>query len=198
MCPKVTEAYRTGVRERIIQAAIESFSQTGFDRTKMDDIADRLGLGKGTIYLYFKSKEDLFIAISDYFLRMMKGPLEAIFETKEDLISDAEQFYETFRKMGRPGDDRVVLEMIVESARNPRLKKVMHEHRLKIHDAIEGYLKRQVERGFFRKDLDTDSMAWALMALWTGQTIHKLVGVNEAANKKAWAVMIRAAYAGMS
>lgn len=198
MCPKVTEVHRSEVRERIIQAAIESFSQTGFDRTKMDDIAKRLGLSKGTIYLYFKSKEELFIAISDHYVRMMKGPLGAIFETKENLISDAEQFYETFRKMGRSGDDRVVFEMIVESARNARLKKAMHEHRLKIHDVIEGYLKRQVGRGFFRRDLDTDSMAWALMALWTGQTIHKLVGVNEAANKKAWSAIIRAAYAGMS
>ena len=38
--PKVTGLYKAEVREKIIQAAIESFSQTGFDRTKMEDIAN--------------------------------------------------------------------------------------------------------------------------------------------------------------
>ena len=49
--PKVTSLHKNEVRNRIIHAAIESFGQTGFDRTKMDDIAKRLGLSKGTLYL---------------------------------------------------------------------------------------------------------------------------------------------------
>ncbi|MCI0565036.1 MAG: TetR/AcrR family transcriptional regulator, partial [Nitrososphaera sp.] len=60
--PKVTGIYKAELREKIIQAAIASFAQTGFDRTKMEDIAKRLGLSKGTIYLYFEGKEDLFLA----------------------------------------------------------------------------------------------------------------------------------------
>ena len=42
--PKVTGQYKSDLREKIIQAAIESFAQTGFDKTKMEDIAKRLGL----------------------------------------------------------------------------------------------------------------------------------------------------------
>ena len=57
--------YKAEIKEKIIQAAVESFAQTGFDRTKMEDIAKRLGLSKGTLYLYFKSKEDLFLAICE-------------------------------------------------------------------------------------------------------------------------------------
>lgn len=186
------------MRERIIRAAIESFGQTGFDRTKMDDIAKRLGLSKGTLYLYFKGKEDLFIAISDYYIRMMKGQLETMAETREDLVADAEQFYETFRKMGRPGDDKVMFEMMVESTRNARLKKALHEHRLKIHNIIVAYLQRQVDKGFFRKDIDIDSLAWAFMSVWIGLTIYKLGGVSEATVKKAWAAIMRSAYGGMS
>ena len=60
MCPKVTELHKNEVRERILHAAMGSFAQTGYDKTKMDDIAKRLGLSKGTLYLYFKSKEDLY------------------------------------------------------------------------------------------------------------------------------------------
>jgi AcrR family transcriptional regulator len=70
--PKVTGQYKSDLREKIIQAAIESFAQTGFDRTKMEDIAKRLGLSKGTIYLYFNSKEDLFLAICEHYLKVMR------------------------------------------------------------------------------------------------------------------------------
>lgn len=44
MCPKVTPLHKSEVKERIIRAAVESFTQTGYDKTKMDDIAKRLGL----------------------------------------------------------------------------------------------------------------------------------------------------------
>ncbi|WP_337861921.1 TetR/AcrR family transcriptional regulator [Nitrososphaera sp.] len=189
--------HKAEVRDRIIHAAIESFSQAGFDRTKMDDIARRIGLSKGTLYLYFKSKEDLFIAISEHYINQLREPLDAEAPTREDLVADAEQFYETFRKIGRPGDDRVIFEMLVESTRNPRLKKAMHEHRLRVHGVIVSYLQRQVERGFFRSDIDIDSLAWAFMSAWVGLTIYKLCGVSEPTVKKAWASMMRAAYAGM-
>lgn len=50
-------------REAIILAALEEFYQNGFKASKMDDIAKRVNVSKGTLYLYFKSKEDVFIAV---------------------------------------------------------------------------------------------------------------------------------------
>jgi TetR/AcrR family transcriptional regulator, repressor for uid operon len=61
MCPKVTSQYKTEVSEKIVQAAIIAFSKYGYDRTKMDDIAETVKLSKGTLYLYFRSKEDFFM-----------------------------------------------------------------------------------------------------------------------------------------
>ena len=119
--PKVTSMYK---------AAIESFAQTGFDRTKMEDIAKRLGLSKGTIYLYFKSKEDLFLAICEY--NIQKGDKEdvGLFIRKENVASDAEQIYDNIRRREQ-GNDRVMLEMVAESARNPKLRKAMYELHVK-------------------------------------------------------------------
>ena len=48
--------------EQILQAAEEIFIQKGFGNARMEDIANETGLSKGTIYLYFKSKDDLIIA----------------------------------------------------------------------------------------------------------------------------------------
>src|SRR5262245_40817513 len=47
----------------IIAAALESFAGHGFAATRLDDIADRAGVTRGTLYLYFPSKEELFKAV---------------------------------------------------------------------------------------------------------------------------------------
>ena len=52
-------------KDQIMNAAEEVFAQKGFDEARMDDIAEETGLSKGTLYLYYKSKDDLIIAILD-------------------------------------------------------------------------------------------------------------------------------------
>jgi TetR/AcrR family transcriptional regulator, repressor for uid operon len=197
MCPKVTGQYKTEIKEKIIQAAIESFAQTGFDRTKMEDIARRLDLSKGTIYLYFASKEELFLAICEHYLKVLKEQqLSAIFTRKEDVALYAEHFYENFRKLER-GNDRVMLEMVVESTRNQKLRKGMYEHRLKVYDNVVGHLNKQIERGFIKKEIDVNGLASAFVALYDGLAASRMLGISEAQSKKAWVAMVRAVMAGI-
>ncbi|GAB4280263.1 MAG: fatty acid metabolism transcriptional regulator FadR [Candidatus Promineifilaceae bacterium] len=53
---------------QIIEAAVTAFSRLGFDRTRMDDIAQEAGVSKGTLYLYFNSKDEIITAVLDQFL----------------------------------------------------------------------------------------------------------------------------------
>jgi AcrR family transcriptional regulator len=59
----VTEEERATTRRRIIQAAAEEFALVGFEQAKMETISERAAIGKGTIYLYFESKQGLFSAV---------------------------------------------------------------------------------------------------------------------------------------
>jgi len=59
--PNVSDERKT----QIINAAEGVFMEKGFDQARMDDIAEETGLSKGTLYLYFKSKDELIIAILD-------------------------------------------------------------------------------------------------------------------------------------
>jgi len=54
------ELQKEARRTAIIDAALDAFTHQGFTATKLDDVAERAGIGKGTIYLYFDSKENLF------------------------------------------------------------------------------------------------------------------------------------------
>jgi AcrR family transcriptional regulator len=51
------------IRETLLSAATETFARFGYKKTSIDDIARRAGIGKGTVYLHFESKEELFGAV---------------------------------------------------------------------------------------------------------------------------------------
>ena len=59
----ISEETRQATRDRILREAASEFAQLGFEQTNINTIAERAGIGKGTIYLYFSSKRDLFIAM---------------------------------------------------------------------------------------------------------------------------------------
>jgi TetR/AcrR family transcriptional regulator, transcriptional repressor of aconitase len=63
--PKIAEAARAGRRDQIIAAGLACFARTGYHATTMADIAAQAGVSKGTPYLYFESKEALFIALHE-------------------------------------------------------------------------------------------------------------------------------------
>src|SRR4051794_37752286 len=62
-------------REEILEAAIQLFAEHGYPETDMQVLADTLGVGKGTLYRYFPSKQDLFLAAVD---RVMQKLVEAV------------------------------------------------------------------------------------------------------------------------
>src|SRR5258705_10630232 len=64
-------------REAILAAALEEFSTSGFAATRLDDVARRAGVAKGTIYLYFRDKETLFQELVRATLSPVVGAIEA-------------------------------------------------------------------------------------------------------------------------
>jgi AcrR family transcriptional regulator len=199
MSPKVTTEYKTEVRERIIQSAIECFSKYGLDRARMDDVAHLADLSKGTLYLYFRSKEDLFYVICENNLRILEEQLSHIFATtKEDLVSSAEEFYENFHRIDRQNNEKVFCEIIAESTRNPKLQKILYMQRIKTFDVVKDYLDKLTRRGFFRKDIDTGAIASGLVALYDGLVTTEFLGVSSEHNIKSWRETVRAIISGIS
>ncbi|MBW8057274.1 MAG: TetR/AcrR family transcriptional regulator [candidate division NC10 bacterium] len=59
-------------RRDILQAAMRVFARDGYHRAKMEAVAEEAGIGKGTVYEYFKSKTDLFLVLHDHMLAELK------------------------------------------------------------------------------------------------------------------------------
>lgn len=193
MCPKVTSQHKQEVRGRIIQSAIKCFSQNGFDRTRMDDISLLAELSKGTLYNYFDNKEDLFNAICEDSLDLLKIQLDRLFtKNRNDLMSHAELFYENFQKIQKEGSAKVFFEALSESTRNSKLQKILLNHRLKIYKVVENYLQIQRDKGLFKGDMNLTYVASGMVSLFDGITAGSLLGIPEDYNKKIWAITMKA------
>ena len=100
-----------GKRQRIVAAAAEVFAGKGYNNTKIIEIAEKAGIGKGTIYEYFQSKEALFFAV---FQRMFDIPLSKIARTSENVSNTvAERIRSTVDDIVQDGLSRLAYYSLV-------------------------------------------------------------------------------------
>ncbi len=71
-------------REEILEAATQLFATQGYAETDTQQLADKLGVGKGTLYRYFPSKRELFLAAADRGMRKLCASIDASVEPIED------------------------------------------------------------------------------------------------------------------
>ena len=85
-------------RERVLAIAMQEFMQYGFSRISMDDLAEKLGMSKKTLYKYFQSKEELVRAVLE--LRKIRiGELMKFIETKVPKHAFGEKIIEVSKKV---------------------------------------------------------------------------------------------------
>lgn len=83
-------------RQSILRAAREVFFENGFHRATVDDVAGRAKVSKGTVYLYFESKETILALLLLEGLNELVGDLERAYAAAEPLPAD-----ERLRRLGR-------------------------------------------------------------------------------------------------
>src|SRR5580693_3124813 len=84
-------------RTEIIEAAYEVFSTRGYSASGIADIAEKLGIGHGTFYRYFKNKRDILDQVVDYGVERIVATLELEWASPAETV---EEFKEQLRHMG--------------------------------------------------------------------------------------------------
>ena len=141
-------------REAILAAAIEEFTVSGFEGTRLDDVAKRAGVAKGTIYLYFKDKEALFQDLIRSILVPQVAMLEVAQGTDLPIRMVIEAAFERLVTSVLATQRRDVLRlMITEGHRFPALSEFYyHEVVERGIAAMRLLLSRAVERGELPND----------------------------------------------
>ena len=85
------EKISTEKRPEILDAAMKLFSERGFERTTVDEIATRANVGKGTIYLYFENKEQIFFAVLETGLLQINQIISENLSAKTDFLTRSDK-----------------------------------------------------------------------------------------------------------
>ncbi|HEX5211119.1 MAG TPA: TetR/AcrR family transcriptional regulator [Pseudolabrys sp.] len=136
-------------REAILAAALDEFSTQGFEAARLDDVAKRAGVAKGTIYLYFRDKETLFQELIRAMLTPLVGTIEALGASEVPLSVLGDQIAELFvREVYETRRKDVVRLMITEGRRFPKLAEFYYREVLsRIVAAMRALLTRAAARG---------------------------------------------------
>ncbi len=145
--------------QEITDAALAAFAEKGYAATRVDDVAKRAGVSKGLLYLYFKTKEELFKAVVRSFVVPRIDALTEIIESSE--LSSEEFLRGPFLDFVKtlPGSpiSVVIRLMIAEGPKHPDLVQFYWDNVVSRGlGAIGELLQRGVQTGEFRKSAVTE------------------------------------------
>jgi AcrR family transcriptional regulator len=136
-------------REAILAAALAEFSERGFAAARLDDVARRAGVAKGTIYLYFSDKESLFQELIRAELAPLIGMIEAMGDADIPMALVTERIVDMFVNQVLETRRKEVIRLIIsEGRRFPKIAEFYYREVLsRVIAAVRKLLRRAVERG---------------------------------------------------
>ena len=141
-------------RAAILDAALEEFTARGYEAARLDDVAKRAGVAKGTIYLYFADKEALFQDLVRSMVHPVLGTLEHLREVDIPARMLVEGMLNTFVReiLGTRRKDIVRL-IFTEGTRFPAIAEFYHREVIaRVLAIVRPILKRAADRGELRDD----------------------------------------------
>ena len=138
----------------ITEAALAAFAEKGYAATRVDEVAKRAGVSKGLLYLYFKTKEDLFKAVIRSFL---SPRIDALISNIEESEMSAEEFvrgpFLMFAKSIPNSPAKILVRlMIAEGPKHPDLVEWYWDNVVsRALNALRTLIERGVDNGEFRE-----------------------------------------------
>ncbi len=145
-----TTAYRASLRERIIEKAMQDFSKNGIRAVKMDTLAKELGISKRTMYEIFEDKETLLFEGIKVYVDRKQEYLQNYAEEGHDVIDIIMEAYHMKVEEVRAVNPDFYLDLM----KYPRLDRHMKEVQQKSREGFLAFMKRGVDDGYFRSDVN--------------------------------------------
>ena len=142
------------MKEDIVKRALNDFMQYGFKTFTMDDLANKMGMSKKTLYEHFPSKQDLVDACLDYALEMSCTNVTTFIEGEGSVIENVCRNQKKVQEVFNINSDRPILEL---QKYYPKTYERMESEFAKT-DAlfIDKLLEKGWQEGLFRKDINVN------------------------------------------
>ena len=167
-----TQSGKGDKRERILDAARAVFAEKGFAGAVIADIAVRADIGKGTVYEYYKSKEDLFFAVFEWFVEQSAAAAKVdvavlglsvsdrLAALSESIIGQWAQLKDEFT---------LVMEFWAASSSSrsrDRFRRAFRDMYGFYRGIVSALIREGMHNGEYRGDLAPESIAAALVGAW--------------------------------
>lgn len=171
----------------LIEAALELFVEKGFAATRAEEVAKRAGVSKGTLFLYFSSKEELFKAVVRENLSGQFTEWNAMFDCFPGTTPEMLKFcmHSWWERIGSTKASGITKLMMSEAGNFPELAEFYKAEVIRPgNDLIQRLIQRGIDRGEFRP-MDAKKAVYVVMApmlflaLWT----HSFGTLNDASEQ---------------
>jgi AcrR family transcriptional regulator len=159
---RVTKETKRATRQRLLESAAAEFARAGLQRASVDEISLAAGLAKGTVYNYFASKEELFLAVvEEACARAADAAAPAEASARERLLATLRAF------VGWAREHEAFAQVLVRECLmgTPELYPRVIAAEAPYVDELTAILTAGVERGEVRRDTPAETLALALAGL---------------------------------
>jgi len=166
------EASRGEKRQQIIDAAVAIFAQKGYSRAVVANIARQAEIGKGTIYEYFSSKEDLFFAVFEWYLQKTEeAAAPALSGTEDPAAAKLEALGSAIMDLWIEIKDIFALVMEFWAASSSsllrqRFKNAFRQAYRQFRRRLAALIQEGIEKGEFDPGVDAEAVAASLVGTW--------------------------------
>jgi len=155
-------------RKKILNAATKVFARVGFSNTRIQDVAQEAGIAHGTVYLYFKSKDDLFISIFQESLGELIDYISSEVQKKDSAEDKLRRMISLQLDVIEENPDLTKL-ILIEF---PRTGNFLNDRNIDVLsnyiDVIGDVLKNGIEEGIFSTNVKPDIIATMIYAAMQG------------------------------
>ncbi|MGD9668595.1 MAG: TetR/AcrR family transcriptional regulator [Hyphomicrobiaceae bacterium] len=153
--PRRSAADAEAKRQRILKAALEVFSRHGFEAARLDEVARKAGVAKGTLYLYYPNKQAMFEALVRSSVEPLLDDLAAVVRQQacppEELL---ENIFALFRREILETERRLIIRLIIaEGPRFPKIAEFYHREVIsRVVTTLEAVARKLKDEGRLASD----------------------------------------------
>ncbi|MEK0415856.1 MAG: hypothetical protein RL352_1253 [Actinomycetota bacterium] len=190
--PSEVQPSRKDSRGALIDAALDIILKDGVDNLRIEDVCERVGVTKGSLYWHFTDRDGL---IREALLEQLRRISDEQLATMNDAITSATNSDDYLSRivgaLVNPFDTTEVeqrwkrLELIVATRNDPALSKVMAEVQRRQQKFMADAMERAAENGLLRRDVDPQAVAAVLSAVALGSVNLSLLE-SDGPSPEAW------------
>jgi AcrR family transcriptional regulator len=183
---------RKDSRGAFIDAALDIILKDGVDNLRIEDVCERVGITKGSLYWHFTDRDGL---VREALLEQLRRISDEQLATMNDAITSAKNADDYLSRivgaLANPFDKTEVeqrwkrLELIVATRNDPALSKVMSEVQRRQQKFMTDAMERAAENGLLRRDVDPQAVAAVLSAVALGSVNLSLLE-SDGPSPEAW------------